>query len=902
MSPVWLLSAPWNVFQDYTQSLRYTISGDLLSATPNELNLITCTRETSEVSLRHFARSSIVSDLQPHLPGTRMTTAFDQYDQQLANHNVTTNQQILTFLVGMISNNIGVKQFAPIIVDLARSQKFRMLLRHLLGRNFDTMRALGEKLLHFAVAGDNFALVKLLIESHVDINLRSNAYGMRLHRSALECAVQCRNLQIVEYLLEQGADGWSEEPDSSSIFDEAMETHNAEIFRLLLNHARQMRGKWPQPSSHILHRALLAGRTEILELLCQHRPELLKMEKEELSYFYEEARRSGYPKIIEILASHVVITPAVDSCGHEGGLAAASLTPDISLVKRLLPAGVNIETGVWCRCPHYNDVCQIHGEDALHKAISWGNETLVRILIDQGANVQEIRGMSTIQKAAMSGGNPRIISMLLLAGVDVDYVGSTISTRSDDSRTALHLAIEYRNIEIAKMLLDAGASLSLNAGSALSNYTWELLWARIFDSASACFVQKLLSDWIGRHHYPLPPKFIVPCIRKLGWGIMNELVGWGIVASYAYAYVHLLHWAISNQDIRMVDETMQLLIADPAAFPRGHVTAALVHATMIGNSKVVQMLLQAGLDPFERISPACTKFFDLIITEDMSAFIESRRHATCTLLQAFLDHQGPTILYDRPIAQQEQICEAYVFALCSGNVYQEHLLTSYGVTRTNINRIMGPNYLNHRLYEEIERAIAWKNYEKAGRLLDLGASPANIEKPNTYVEATALQMLARDDQFCLFKRLLDLGADVHVSPIIFNGATALQYAAINGNFSIVKMCLEAGADVNAAPGDHKGRTAIEGAAEWGRLDMVRYLLEAGAMIRGRTNINYRRTVYRAWVNGHQALVGMIQDWKREQYGEDDCEDSKVIVQTVTRDELVYASEEVRLRYLSKKYA
>jgi ankyrin repeat protein len=95
--------------------------------------------------------------------------------------------------------------------------------------------------------------------------------------------------------------------------------------------------------------------------------------------------------------------------------------------------------------------------------------------------------------------------------------------------------------------------------------------------------------------------------------------------------------------------------------------------------------------------------------------------------------------------------------------------------------------------------------------------------------------------------------------------------------------------VNDLPGKHEGRTAIEGAAEHGRLDMVRYLLEAGADIKARANQNYRRTVYRAWTEGHRTVVRMIQDWKRENYGQEDCEDVEVILESMTYDELKFES-------------
>jgi hypothetical protein len=41
---------------------------------------------------------------------------------------------------------------------------------------------------------------------------------------------------------------------------------------------------------------------------------------------------------------------------------------------------------------------------------------------------------------------------------------------------------------------------------------------------------------------------------------------------------------------------------------------------------------------------------------------------------------------------------------------------------------------------------------------------------------------------------------------------------------------------------------------------------------------------------------MVQDWKRERYGDEDCEDTEVIVESVTQDELDYASPAAKLEW------
>lgn len=128
--------------------------------------------------------------------------------------------------------------------------------------------------------------------------------------------------------------------------------------------------------------------------------------------------------------------------------------------------------------------------------------------------------------------------------------------------------------------------------------------------------------------------------------------------------------------------------------------------------------------------------------------------------------------------------------------------------------------------------------------------------------------------------MIEKGAKVNDEPILLQGATALQFAAKSGDFRLVEILLQAGADVNAMPCLWDGRSAIEGAAEWGRLDIVSLLLAAEADMKGRGNINYRLTVYRAWAHGHRVLARMIQRWKQEKYGPADVEPIDLIIDSM----------------------
>jgi ankyrin repeat protein len=186
------------------------------------------------------------------------------------------------------------------------------------------------------------------------------------------------------------------------------------------------------------------------------------------------------------------------------------------------------------------------------------------------------------------------------------------------------------------------------------------------------------------------------------------------------------------------------------------------------------------------------------------------------------------------------------------------------------------------IYSSLQLAFAFDQKDIIQWLLDSGANPniLNERQSTNVIYHTPLQYAAKYENIKAVRDLIQKGAKVNDTPIAVQGATALQFAAISGNFEMADILLQAGADINAPPCSWDGRSAIDGAAEWGRLDMVCFLLEAGAAVQGRTNLNYRKTIYRAWVHGHRVLANAVQRWKQERYGLEDCEEIEAIVESM----------------------
>jgi len=139
---------------------------------------------------------------------------------------------------------------------------------------------------------------------------------------------------------------------------------------------------------------------------------------------------------------------------------------------------------------------------------------------------------------------------------------------------------------------------------------------------------------------------------------------------------------------------------------------------------------------------------------------------------------------------------------------------------------------------------------------DVNAPPA-LNGGRTALQAAASRAYC---SFKIVETLLKAGADINAPACPSRGITALQGAAIRGHIKIAKMLIEAGANVNAPGSKEQGITALEGAAEWGRLDMVQLLLNAGADTHLPIEKRYRSAAEFAKKQHHFAIAKLLMSY------------------------------------------
>lgn len=135
----------------------------------------------------------------------------------------------------------------------------------------------------------------------------------------------------------------------------------------------------------------------------------------------------------------------------------------------------------------------------------------------------------------------------------------------------------------------------------------------------------------------------------------------------------------------------------------------------------------------------------------------------------------------------------------------------------------------------------------------------------------AIQVAVEKGSPEMLEMLLHYGADVDHPSGYFRGAICLQLAAGAGNIGLVRLLINKGAKVNAKRSLLDGRTAVEIAAENGRLDVLKllFLQEQHLFRTAAERYQFIRAAKMAEQNGHEVIGKMLRQhihWNRKDQG------------------------------------
>lgn len=563
----------------------------------------------------------------------------------------------------------------------------------------------------------------------------------------------------------------------------------------------------------------------------------------------------------------------------------------------------------------------IRGLAPLHVACFVGSLDLVEILLDAGADPNQNCSIYPIQLAAREG-YYGILSKLVDAGADINAVSLG---------NELFRLFDYDRYDYSDQYSDLPAIILAAYGFGVDSFEFLFRkggWTYEVDKAwKHTVLPKLIEEEFGVYDSIIGLGIMKPywtmqnichCIKVRGWKFAKELFEGSPDLYKMLNSNEAVDIALENGDPAIIDE---FLSSGRTSFPHLNVVIqrsllfALEKAVGIAPSNLVLIdrLLRINVDPFQsskhnrndpsfqmdrwfrymyheghpgRRSPKAKSIefaetFGLFdrYTRKMRAFV-NLQHCSAFFLALYLRQEETLRSFLKWAHNQEKspdqiyrLRELSAASICTrimGEPRLEEIFTAHGFDLFFAERNLGKSCVKILLTFGLNSALREAKYDIAMKLLTMGANPDGPSLAWDWWH-TPLQYAAERNHAELVTKLIEKGARADYKPMPRNGATALQFAAINGNFSILRILLKAGADINAPRCKYDGRTAIEGAAEWGRVDMVLFLLEAGADIQGRNNRSYQRTICRAWKKGHRHLVQMIQDWKKEKYGIEDCE-------------------------------
>lgn len=690
------------------------------------------------------------------------------------------------------------------------------------------------------------------------------------------------------------------------------------------------------------------GNIDIFEHLRRLAPAVLATSKES-PWLLFEAAAIGRDSInmIKYLRHIGLDIAAKDKAGRGNPLVLAPFSRTPGVFQYLVDIGLSIHryangemearitSPSQCRCStrHYCD-----RNAPIHAAIVAGDHQAVEYLLRNGVDPNQPGCMLPIQLAATL---PNSVGLDIIKSLMAN--GANVNSTARNQQSALLIAVRYENLGMFKVLHEGGAKLPQPPNCSCEQYhvvseihTWnDVIRA---DNISSGKMQTQ-DDWGGEtlpyHHIPTEerclysqeilwnPLFLVsepesrskelflhllkvasPRLRKswttqkffcsflegCSWKFVTQSIHDGLFDPSCFDKEKLLIRAIKEED----EHWTHWLMNDRSLYGDSMMRAFLA-AVYLKKSTLIQIFLDRGWWPDDQI--------------DLNTPLDYALQRTCDQIRdIFLKHYADSSKGGQN--HSVHFAKAHETALRYGDIEFARCVNPNKNIDVVYGRVFAPigdrlwferkseTSLAIKLTTSVQVTTAHRQYTATEWLMDEGADPdidPDIQsgtQDGAWTYHSPLQCVVRDcGPIQLVTTMMERGADFNRRPIDIRGATALQFAAMNGNIEMLKVLLEAGAYVNAPPCKWEGRTAIEGAAELGRLDTVSLLLEAGADVEGRTNLNYRRTIFRAWAHGHRVLAEMVQEWRKKRYEIESYEPTESIVESMDMETLGYAERD-----------
>jgi ankyrin repeat protein len=288
--------------------------------------------------------------------------------------------------------------------------------------------------LMFAAERGHLKIVEHLILAGVDVNL-SDRPGKKLGKTPLMYAAEYGYAEIVSLLLRSGAIVDAQDKRGHTALYYAVLENKVKCVGILLEfRADPHKKNW---DSTPFEAATYSSKEIVFLITNNNRSQDNDTSDRAKEEMLRSASFSGYLSIVRELISQGVNINASESNGWTALMYAAA-KGNLDIFQVLLAAGADV------------NLKERSGETALSKAVYWGHLEIVNLLLSAGAEVNGIDNegsMPLIQ--SMCFGRIEIIKVLLAAGANPNL-------RDKNGKTALEIAIEHQQTEIANLLRQIG--------------------------------------------------------------------------------------------------------------------------------------------------------------------------------------------------------------------------------------------------------------------------------------------------------------------------------------------------------------------------------------------------------------------------------------------------------------
>ncbi|KAJ5758931.1 hypothetical protein N7520_006087 [Penicillium odoratum] len=689
-------------------------------------------------------------------------------------------------------------------------------------------------------------------------------------RTALVAACGTGNVDIVQKLLDNGADHTITDDDGQTplgtssaighyevtklllISGANIESANARlvtplycasfkghlpVVKLLLDHGANIEAHdindWTP-----LHSAVAEGHIDTVKLLLDKGADVSFPNISGIVPLYTAARK-GMIAMTRLLCEHGADINVSTQSHQWTPLNAASDLGHVDVVKFLIGNGADMT------------IRTDHGWTPLHSAADSGHLEVVRILYENGADIETLNenSMTPLYSAALQN-HLKVVEFLLGNGANVN-------AQHDTGWTALNCAAEGGFVEVVNRLIDHGADLEL---------------ANDIGMTPIC-----TASLYGHHevlNILLKHGADYKTVTKTGWSPFSA------ACSQGHAEVIGL----------LLKQTPDLESPDPSGWTplngaanRGHLEIVkmlleksaniesknksnmtpLYSASLGGHNEIVRLLLDNGADVnaqhkngwtplnsaasrghLDVVKQLLAKGADIMITATdgwaplNSAAESGHLEVVSTLLEygANIESKittGSTPLYCAASAGHLEVVRALIRKGADYTVPNKHGWTPVNVASSNghieVVRLLlaqnpPPSLTECDLngYTPLNAASDHNHVEIVKLLLEKGAEITLETKNGSYY--TPLYSAALYGWTEVLKILIDWGANVDAQTKI--GHTAVNAASFRGQTEVVKLLLENGADISIA--DCYNATPLYSASVKGHSDIVRVLLQNGA--------------------------------------------------------------------------